>query len=192
MAVPAGMTETALLSPSLLAGTGLGGTGAAALTAAGIPISAGTGLSAMGNVAANALLPTGLANAIPSIPNNIPGNPGVTQPINPSTGLPNNVTTPPVTTPPTNTPPTPDSTSTTPPTTPKPGDAGFQWPTDPAGWLKLFGPALGGLLLGAESYLNKGDEQPQDPFTRDYARGVLSNPRASAGAMSGLMNKKYY
>jgi len=59
-------------------------------------------------------------------------------------------------------------------------------------WLKQWGPLLGGLALGAESYLNKGDEQPQDPFTRDWARGLLSNPRASAGAMSGLMNKKYY
>jgi hypothetical protein len=59
-------------------------------------------------------------------------------------------------------------------------------------WLKQWGPLLGGLALGAESYLNKGDEQPQDPFTRDWARGLLSNPRSSADAMAGLKAKKYY
>ena len=162
---------------AFLPGATLAQAGEAAGSILGLPNMVGVPGAIAGGALSLGSLPSELGNAVI---------PGVNAP-SPAPGQPGGPTSPGPTPEPTTQNPAPPPTDVK-----KPGDSGFQWPTDPAGWLKLFGPALGGLLLGAESYLNKGDEQPQDPFTRDYARGVLSNPRASAGAMSGLMNKKYY
>jgi hypothetical protein len=46
-----------------------------------------------------------------------------------------------------------------------------------AGWLPLLGPALGGLLAGIEANNSNGQQNPQDEFTRDWARGLLNSPK---------------
>ena len=74
-------------------------------------------------------------------------------------------------------------------------NGGFTVPTDLAGWAKLLGPALGGLLAGIEAKNANGQQNPQDEFTRDWARNRLNNGGLLAKdnqIMSGLLNKRYY
>jgi hypothetical protein len=91
---------------------------------------------------------------------------------------------------------TPPATQTPPGGSPPGGNnGGFTVPTDLAGWAKLLGPALGGLLAGIEAKNANGQQNPQDEFTRDWARNRLNNGGLLAKdnqIMSGLLNKRYY
>ena len=102
----------------------------------------------------------------------------------------------PMPSPPTGGPPattTPGSPQTPGDVVPKVADAAKSlMPTDLAGWAKLLGPLVGGGLLAYEASQQNGQQNPQDPFTRDWARGILSGPKASAPAMQGLLGKRYY
>jgi hypothetical protein len=67
---------------------------------------------------------------------------------------------------------------------------GFQMPTDLAGWLKLAAPLLGGGLAAWEASKANGEQNPQDAFTRDWARNKLNNPQAAPQAVTGQYRDK--
>lgn len=63
-------------------------------------------------------------------------------------------------------------------------------PTDLAGWLKLAAPLLGGGLAAWEASKANGEQNPQDAFTRDWARNKLNNPQAAPQAVTGQYRDK--
>lgn len=67
-----------------------------------------------------------------------------------------------------------------------------------AEWARLIAPLFGGFLMAYEANQANKRDNPQDAYTRDYLRGLLSGPKATnessglLGTISQLQGKRYY